>query len=165
MKERNWFAVYTKSRYEKKVEIELTEQGYIAYLPLIKTLRQWSDRKKMVEVPLISSYVFVNVTLKESLEIMDIAGVVGYVKFEGKPARIRDSHIETLRKAIEGDMSIEISHEEIKPGQKVRIINGPLKGSEGEYFETKRKHNFIINMSNIGFSLKVEVNAGDVILL
>lgn len=137
--------------------------GYQVYLPLVKTLRQWSDRKKWVEVPLISSYVFVNISKCEYYNILNTPGVICYVTFEGKAAKIHDSQMEALRIAVEGNMPIELFTEKQKAGQKVKIIAGPMKGAEGEYVATKHKTNLIINMSQIGFSLKVEIHANHVV--
>ena len=163
MEKRNWYAVYTRSRSEKKVAEYMLDEGYNAYLPLIKTLRQWSDRKKKVEIPLISSYVFVNVSEREYYDVLNIEGAVCYVTFEGKAAPIRNSEIEALKMAVDGNMNIELVNEVIKTGQKVKVITGPMKGAEGEYLETVHKTNFIICMSNINFTLKVEINASDII--
>ncbi|MBI9066062.1 MAG: UpxY family transcription antiterminator [Salinivirgaceae bacterium] len=165
MQEKTWYAIYTKSRAEKKVKELMEERGYEVYLPLIKTLRQWTDRKKMVEVPLISSYIFVCVSELEYYDILNTPGAVAYVTFEGKAAPIRGSQIETMRKAVDGKQNITLVNELLSKGQKVKIVSGPLKGSEGEYIETKHKCNFVINLSHIGFSLFVEVNAENVIKL
>lgn len=165
MLKKTWYALYVRSRWEKKCAQQIEENGYTVYLPLIKTLRQWSDRKKMVEIPLISSYVFVNVNEKEYYNILETPGVVSYVTFEGKAAPIRESQIDIMRNAIEGNLKIEAVDRILKSGQKVKIISGPLKGNEGEYIETAHKSNFIISLSNIGFSLTVEINADDVIKL
>ena len=163
MKKKTWYALYTKSRHERKVTDELEKKGITAYLPLIRTLRQWSDRKKKVEIPLISSYVFVNVNNKEYYDVLSIYGAVCYVTFEGKAAPIRASQIEVLKKAVDGNMSVERVDKCLKKGQKVKIISGPLKGCTGEYVKTKKKSNFVINMDNVGLIFKVEINADDVI--
>lgn len=164
MQNKTWYALYIRSRWEKKSAQLMQNSGYVVYLPLIKTLRQWSDRKKMVEIPLISSYVFVNVSEKEYYDILNTPGVVGYVTFEGKAAPIRDSQIEAMKSAIEGNLKVQ-AVDKVKVGQKVRIISGPLKGAEGEFVELVHKTNFIINLNNIGFSLAVEINAEDVVKL
>jgi transcription antitermination factor NusG len=163
MEIRNWYAIYTRSRSEKKTAELMKQCGYQVYLPLIKTLRQWSDRKKWVEIPLISSYIFVNVSLREYYAILDTPGVVCYVTFEGKAAPIRNSDIEALKMAINKNIPIKLIAKPLKKGQKVKIIDGPMKGAEGEYVESRHKTNFIINLSQIGFSLKLEINANDVV--
>jgi transcription antitermination factor NusG len=163
MEKRNWYAIYTRSRSEKKTAEAMQNNGYHVYLPLIKTLRQWSDRKKWVEIPLISSYIFVNVTEREYYAILDTPGVVCYVTFEGKAAPIRNSDIEALKMAINKNIPIELIAKPLKKGQKVKIIAGPMKGAEGEYVSTNHKTNFIINIRQIGFLLKVEIHDNHVV--
>lgn len=158
-----WYALYTRSRWEKRCAELIKANGYQVYLPLIKTLRQWSDRKKKVEIPLISGYVFVNISESEYYKILETPGIVCYVTFEGKAAPIRSSQIEAIKMAIDGGLKMEHTNKYLSPGQKVKIISGPMKNMEGEYEETVNKSNFIINLNNIGFSLKVEINALDVI--
>jgi transcriptional antiterminator RfaH len=163
MEQKIWYAIYTRSRGEKKVAEVLKNDGFEVYLPTVKTLREWSDRKKMVEVPLISSYVFIKVSEKEYYNVLNASGAVRYVTFEGKAAPIRESQMLAMRMAVEGNAPIELISKRLKPGQPVKIIAGPMKGAEGEYLETKHKHNFIINLNHIGFSLKIEINANDVV--
>ena len=85
MVKKHWYAVYVRSRNEKKVYELIKEKDIETYLPLVKTLRQWSDRKKMVEVPLFNSYVFVYVDLLEHFKVRQVPGIVNFVCFEGKP--------------------------------------------------------------------------------
>lgn len=159
----SWFAVYTKGRSEKKVKELFERQGYTAYLPLIKVLRQWSDRKKMVEQPLIPSYVFVKATESIYYKILETPGVVRYVTFNGKAAPIPESQIFALQCAIDKNLKIEISTESIASGEQVKVINGPLKGIFGEMVGSVHKRNFLIRISHIGYSLLVEIDAADVI--
>ena len=163
MIEKTWYAIYTRSRWEKKSAKLMEDSGYMVYLPLVKTLKQWSDRKKRVEIPLISGYVFVKVSEGDYYKILETPGVVCYVTFEGKAAPIRDSQIDAMRNAIEGNLKVEAVDDILETGQKVKIISGPMKGAEGEYVKIAHKTNFIINLSSIGFSLKVEINADDVV--
>lgn len=165
MVKKTWYALYVRSRWEKKSAQWMTERGYTVYLPLVKTLKQWSDRKKKVEIPLISSYVFIKVSEKEYYKILETPGVVSYVTFEGKAAPIRDSQIDMMRNAIEGNLCIEAVGTALEKGQRVKVISGPMKGAEGEFVKVAHKTNFIINMNSIGFSLKVELNADDVVKL
>jgi transcriptional antiterminator RfaH len=158
-----WYAVYTRSRQEKKVAGWMQKNGYTVYLPLIKTMRQWSDRKQKVEIPLISSYVFVHVGERDYYSILNTPGAVGYVTFEGKAAPIPEKQITAMKTAIDCNVDIEVTTDTIEPGEMVKVIAGPLKGTEGEMIGTVHKRNFLIRLSNIGFSLKAEVNAADVV--
>jgi len=162
MKERKWYAVYTRSRHEKKVADEIDRNGYAVYLPLVKTLRQWSDRKKKVEVPLISSYVFVYASEKERYYILNTTGVSGFVMFEGKAAAIPEKQIQAMKLAIDSNLEIEVSKEVFVAGEQVKVINGLMKGAEGELIRKAHKFKLLIRVNNIGYSLMVEIRASDV---
>src|SRR6478752_682736 len=86
---KTWHAIYVKSRTEKKVGELLSERGIDNYVPLVKTMRQWSDRKKLVEFPLLNGYVFVSIAPIESEKVLQTRGVVNFVRSEGKTATIR----------------------------------------------------------------------------
>lgn len=165
MEQQTWYAIYTKSRTEIRVAEQMKGNGFTVYLPMVKTLRQWSDRKKKVEIPLIRSYVFVKVSEREYYDILNTPGVVRYVTFDGKAAPIPEKQILALQMAVANEADIEISTEPMAPGQPVKIISGPLKGAEGEYIFGKGKRNFVIRLNQIGYALKVEVHANDVIKL
>ena len=125
-----WFALYTKARNEKKVAERLQQLGMEAYCPMVTQMKQWSDRKKKVEVPLLSSYVFINITERERASVFEVPGVVRYLYWLGKPAIIKDIEICALKEGLKGTQtSVEI--EGIQPGDTIAIINGPFQGKEG----------------------------------
>ncbi|HBN04651.1 MAG TPA: antitermination protein NusG, partial [Bacteroidales bacterium] len=94
---KRWFALYVQPRKEKVVEKELLKIGYEVYLPLKQELRQWKDRKKLIEVPLIPSYVFMNINEREMWDIVRINGCVKFIWFNGKPCPIPDSQIDSIK--------------------------------------------------------------------
>jgi len=125
-----WYAVYTRPKNEKKVTEQLVKLGIEVYCPLVTQVKQWSDRKKKVETPLISSYVFVNLEEKERDKVFEAFGVVRYLFWLGKPAVIRDEEIFLLKDSLKEVIStFEIS--EIKPGDVMNISRGPFQGKEG----------------------------------
>lgn len=124
---RNWFALYVNVRHEKKVMQKLLEKGMEAYVPIIKQMRQWSDRKKMVEVPLFTGYVFVCLQSNEMDKPRWVEGVINYLRFEGKPAIIRNEEIEGLKYFVENGFSIVNYEQTLKPGQKVQIALAQFK--------------------------------------
>src|SRR5436190_8702342 len=128
--EKVWHAVYVKSRTEKKVGLTLSEQGLENYVPLVKTMRQWSDRKKMVELPLLHGYVFVNISGKEMEAVQQTKGVVSFVRSEKKIATIRQSEIDRLKQLVDLGYQMEITAigREYHEGDKVKIVAGVLKG-------------------------------------
>ncbi len=125
-----WYAVYTRPKNEKKVTDQLVKLGIEVYCPLVTQVKQWSDRKKKVETPLISSYVFVNLEEKDRDKVFEAFGVVRYLFWLGKPAIIRDEEIYLLKDSLKEVIStFEIS--EIKPGDVLNISRGPFQGKEG----------------------------------
>jgi transcription antitermination factor NusG len=154
----HWHALYTRPRWEKKVQRELEQQGYIHYLPLVLKEKQWTDRKKKVEEPLIKSYIFVKVSEKEYYDVLNVDGAVTYVSFEGKAANIPEWQIEAVRKTIDNMLPFELTGEKLQPGEHVKIKEGNLKGLEGEILRIKGKSKLVIRIESVGYSLVVEMD-------
>lgn len=154
---KQWHALYTRSRAEKKVLKEFQYLGIESYLPLRKTLKQWSDRKKKVDEPIIKSYIFVRVEEDLRHQVFQADGVVNYVYFEGKPAIIRDKDIKAFQQLIEKNIDFDITTEHLRKGQKVKITYGELRNIEGEITEILGKKQIAINIDQIGYSLIVKV--------
>lgn len=132
-----WHAIYTRPKNEKKVSDQLSKLGIEAYCPMVTQMKQWSDRKKKVESPLISSYVFVNVTEKERSKVFEVHGIVRYLYWLGKPAIIQDHEINALKESLKGILtSIEVQG--IKPGDSLTIPKGPFQGKEGIVSEVEK---------------------------
>ena len=155
---KHWYAIYTRPRAEKPVYKRLAEAGITVFLPLHKTLRQWSDRKKMVEVPLFSSYIFVEVDESDYDTVLKTYGVVKYISFEGKAASIPQKQIDNLKLIIDSEADIEVSQEHLKPGQKVEVTHGALKGLCGELLKTTKKHRFLVRIDTINQNLLVSIS-------
>jgi len=155
---KNWYAIYTRSRAEKKVATELQFQEIECFLPLQKKLRQWKDRKKWVETPLLPGYCFVHVNRKEYDRVLQTDNVVCYITFEGKAAVVREEQIEGLKILLkQNEFEVEITAETFEPGKKVEIVKGPLVGLQGELYETRGKHKFLIRIEQIDKSFAIEV--------
>jgi transcription antitermination factor NusG len=153
----NWYAIRVKSRAEKKVNAELIEQGIESFLPLHKKLRIWSDRKKWVEMPLISGYVFVYISRKEYEIVLRTYNVVCYIYFNGKAAIIRDNDILILKRMLgQSELELEVTIENLKPGQLVEIISGPLCGVIGELIDFKGKNKVALRIPPLGYTVMVE---------
>ena len=155
-----WYAVYVRSRNEKKVEQRLTDNHIENYLPLMKTLRQWKDRKKMVEVPLFNSYVFVFVTPKQFHAVLKTEGVVNFIKLDGKPNFIPEDQIISLKLLLESSENFEISTDIIEPGESVEVIKGVLKGFRGMLIKYKGKRKAQLKIEAINQSLIVDISPG-----
>lgn len=159
IQEFNWYAIYTRSKGEKVAAKLLKDQGFEVYLPLERKLRQWSDRKKWVEVPYINSYVFVKVSEKEYYNVLNTQNVVRYVTFEGKAASIPDWQIEAMKKFISSDTPVTFSAHRFKKGEIVQIESGILMGQQGEVVrDTDGKKKIIIRIGKMGVSMLVHVD-------
>jgi transcription antitermination factor NusG len=154
----HWYAVYTKPRHEKKVVENLNIQNIEVYAPLVKKCRQWSDRKKWVEEPLIKGYVFVHICPENSLYVLETPGVVRFVMFSGEYAVIPDFQIIALQKTIESKYPIQPT-QYLKIGEYVEVINGPLKGIIGKVQRAEGKTKFVISLDTIQSSFSVEIDS------
>lgn len=159
-----WHAVYVKSRTEKKAQSELQEKQIETFLPLQRKLRQWSDRKKWVEMPLISGYLFVRASRREYDSVLQSNYVVSYVRFEGKAAIVPDCQIDYLKMMLkQSNLEIEVTHEKLKPGQMVEVVAGPLIGLKGKLQKIKGKSKVAIELEQLGCAALVEILADDII--
>ena len=159
--ERFWHALYVRSRAEKKVLSQLEENGFNAYLPLITQLKSWSDRKKKVEEPLFKSYVFVYSNEKEYIPILNVYGVIKFVCFERKAVVVPENQILAIKKFVSdydrGEEFKMLNNEELKMGQMVRIINGPMKGLTGRLETIRNKRHLIVYIDVVGQSIPVHI--------
>ena len=131
MDSKYWYAIYVRSRQEKKVHQLLQEKGIVSSLPLIKTIRIWSDRKKKVEVPLFKGYIFVYIDIqKDKYNILQIDGVVKFINVNKVPSQVPNQQMHWLNIMVEASDSIQLE-KNIPIGEKVRVIMGPFKGIEG----------------------------------
>ena len=126
-----WHVLYTKPRNEKKVVERLSSKGFDMYCPLMKTLRQWSDRKKKVQVPMFPSYIFANVTAADRYLLLQDPGILNFVFWLGKPAIVRDTEMEAIQKIAESGEDIHVAGSGFEKGQFVQIPEGPFKGLTG----------------------------------
>jgi len=155
---KQWFAIYVKSRSEKKTWQNLTQKGIETYLPVQKKLRQWSDRKKLVEMPLLPGYLFVHITRKEYDATLQTDHVICYVTLNGKASPVREEEINTLKQLLQQEeIQVELTREDLEPGQQVEVIAGPLMGMKGELIRLKGKKMVGIRIQQIQYTISVEV--------
>lgn len=154
-----WYPVYTHPRSEKKAYAALIGKGIEAYLPLQRRLKQWSDRKKWVEEPLIKSYLFVRITDHTQGEILMTKGIARFIYFSGKIAAMPDVQINELKLLMASSLELEISEENLQPGEKIKIKAGPLKGITGEIISYRSQKQLLIRLENLGCSIIVNVAA------
>lgn len=156
----NWYAIYVNSRAEKKVAETLLSKQIEAYLPLVKTMKQWSDRKKMVELPLLNGYVFVKIDLKDKDKVAQTKGVVNFVRHCGEIAKIREQEIYQLKQLV--DLGYHLESYGIKKiykeGDKVKITSGALKNIEGFVTDSKEGRFIEVVLDSIDQVIKVKLS-------
>lgn len=154
----DWFALYTRSRNEKKVHTQLMLRGIESFLPMQKTLKQWSDRKKWVEEPMIRSYVFVRITEREYFDVLNTPGAVRFVFFEGKAAVIPDWQIKAIQHILTSGEEVEVTDQHLEAGDKVLITRGPFRDIPGELIEFKGSRKVLLRIDHIGHSLLLTIS-------
>lgn len=155
---KNWYAIFTKPRSEKKVFERLQTAGFEAYLPLIKTVRQWSDRKKTVELPLISSYVFVFIEAKNLNTTLPTPGVVNVLKHLGKPAVIREDEINNLKILTSSDENLSFADSiEVSKGDAVEVVKGPFMGLIATCINTSTSYRVVVKIDSLGTCFNVNI--------
>ena len=155
-----WYAVYTRSRSEKRIAERLMKNGIEAYVPLQKVLHQWSDRKKWVEEPLIRSYVFVRILPDQYYDVLNTPGAVRYIFFSGKPATIPDRQIDLLKLIIGQNVDAIQIPNTIQPGTLVKVISGPLSGLVGEMIHPAGKHNVVVRIDHLDHAISLTISPG-----
>jgi len=161
-----WYAAYTDSRAEKKVCLELVKKDIECYLPIKVEKKQWSDRVKIVENPLIRGYIFVKVSNREYYDVLITHGVRRYVCFEGNPTAIPENQINDLKLFIERlNTEVEVTSERISKGTFVKIVSGPLLGVCGEVVEIRGKRSIVLRFNDLGFCVHTDLGANEVELI
>jgi transcription antitermination factor NusG len=132
---KNWYAVYTLPRWEKKIARKLEERGIEVYCPLNRVERQWSDRKKTVQEPLFKGYVFVQVEEKEKWDVKATHGILNYVYWNGKPGIIRHEEIETIKRFLNQFTDVQVEEYKLDVATRVKVRAGVLMDYEGTIIE------------------------------
>ena len=136
---RKWYAIYTRPRWEKKVNTLLVQKGVESYCPLNKVKRRWSDRLKTVEEPLFKSYVFVKCGDGEKTIVRMTSGVINFVYWNKKPAIVKEREIQTIKRFLDEHENIQVFAKEIKLNDRVRVTSGLLMDQEGKVLDLRRK--------------------------
>jgi transcription antitermination factor NusG len=156
-----WYAVYTRSRWEKKVSEILNKKGIVNYCPLNRVLRQWSDRKKVVHEPLFTSYVFVYINEKEQTQLRQTPGIINFVYWLKKPAVIRDVEIDMIRRFLHEHEHVQLEKTSVNVNDMVRVIGGPLMEQEGQVIAVKNKTIRLV-LPSLGYMMSAEVETANV---
>jgi len=158
-----WFALQTRARHEKVVAQRLSDKGVTSFLPLVRQEHRWSDRRKTVEVPLFSCYLFVKLAPcnNEHLRVLTVDGGLKFVGNQGLGTPIPDDQIVTIRTLVEEQLPY-CSHPFLKIGQRVRIRSGALNGVEGILVSRSGERSLVISLDAIQRSLAVRIEGYDV---
>jgi len=159
----NWYALLTRARHEKAVAGKLRECGVATFLPLISEVRRWSDRRKAIEFPLFSCYVFARLTSSNEgrLTALQLNGVFNIVGVRGEGTPIPDEQIDAVRRLVEERLPWH-AHPFLKIGQRVRVRSGALQGVEGILVSRSGESTLVISLDAIQRSLAVRIEGYDV---
>ncbi|MDZ7265551.1 MAG: UpxY family transcription antiterminator [candidate division KSB1 bacterium] len=157
----HWYAVSTRARHEKKVFQQLLQKGVTSFLPLQTFHRRWSDRYKTIQEPLFSCYVFVKIALQDRLPVLQTDGVVRLVAFNNVPATIPESQIAAIRTILETKQTIEKT-DYLIPGQRIQVIQGPLKGIRGILAQIKNQYRLVVRLDSIMQAIAVDIDCRDI---
>jgi len=154
----NWYAIRTRSRHEKLVERQLQRQGIDAFSPVISQIRQWSDRRKVVELPLFAGYAFVRIadSPEQRIRVLRTQGVVELVGAQGQGIPIPGDQIDAVLAVVKGNLPF-IQHVFLKVGQRIRVRGGALDGVEGILVAQNGSRNLVISVEPIQRSLSISI--------
>jgi transcription antitermination factor NusG len=138
----------------------LEERRVESFLSLHRSWHRWKDRRQLVELPLFPSYVFVYMTLRERLRVLELPGVAALVTFQGRPP-LPELEIEALRRGLEHEIYAE-PHPFLRVGHRVRVRGGSLAGTEGVLLRKKDKLRMVISLEVLMRSIAVEVDVADI---
>jgi len=153
----NWFVLVTRSRHEKKCEQLLQKKGFEVFLPLQKVMREWSDRKKEIEVPLFSGYLFIRFDNSMRIDVLNTPGIVCFVRYNQQDAVIPESQIQAINIALQNVKNIEVVDQGFAQGQEILIQSGPFKGQFGQIIQYKSKRKILVSIDAIGKALIIEI--------
>jgi transcription antitermination factor NusG len=164
--ESSWYAVHTMARHEKRIAAQFEEKRVCTFLPLLRQIHKWSDRRSVVEVPMFSCYAFVRIaqTTEERLKILRTPGVLGFVGNERQGTPIPDEQVESLRTALNENVPC-FPHAFIRAGRRVRIRGGSLDGVEGILVRQGADQSLVVTVEVLHRSVAIRVEGYDIELI
>ncbi len=156
--EARWFAVYTRYKREKQVRKRLEEQGIECYLPLQRLVREYTRKRKQVELPLISCYIFTKIRKAEYVPVLETEDVVQFLHFSRNLIAIPNQEIQVLRHIVGEQVELEARPITFQPGALVEITQGRLIGLRGKLIEKQGTHNFLVELNTMGYGLHLQVD-------
>ena len=164
--DKNWYVIQTKPRNEKKVLEQIEKKEIEVYLPLMQTVRIWSDRKKKIYVPLFPGYIFVHGDEPERHRaISKTYGAIRYVMFQKRPAVVSKGEIENIKLSLQAPEKISIEDRQIMQGDLVEITGGLFKGLTGYIIELRGNYKIIVNIIELNTTFSVQLSSSEVKLV
>lgn len=156
---KKWHVFYTKSRQEKKSREFLMKRGLEVFLPLQKVMRQWSDRKKKIEIPLFNSYIFVSVSEDKIADVLQAPGIAWNIRYNDKPAVLRQEELMIIERFLSSGFFLEInSTPSLEAGDVVQVIDGALKGLRGNVIHSSAGDKFSVLLESIQQNIIISVD-------
>ncbi len=159
-----WYAAYTSARHEKRVAEHLRQREVECFLPLYETIHRWNNGRHRVQLPLFPGYVFVRICLRDKLRVLQAPGLAQLVSFNGAPAPLPETEIDTLRNALSAGVFAQ-PYRYLTVGSRVEICRGPLQGLRGILLRHQGQFRVVLSVEMILRSIIVEIDAGDVLTL
>lgn len=159
--EENWYAIYTWSRHEKRVAEQLQQRNLAGFLPIYREMHRWKDRRKLVDLALFPSYVFVHLALKDRLRVLEIPGVVHLVSSRGKPTPLSAEEIQRFQAGLDAGIRME-PHPYLQVGRRVRVRGGAMAGMEGILLRRKEGLRLVVSIEILMRSVAVEIDEADI---
>ena len=159
-----WYALSVKHQHERRAEIALGWKGFEALAPTYRARRQWSDRSKNLDLPLFSGYVFCRFDFAERIPVLDTPGVARIVGFGNAPAPVADEEIAAIKMVAASRLPVR-PWPHLKPGDRVRIESGPLRGVEGVLLKEKESLRLVLGVELLQRSIAVELEPESVVPL
>jgi len=158
-----WYAIQTRCRFEKKAATQLENKEIEVFLPLVKQVHRWSDRRQIIEAPLFPGYGFVRLANSPAcqLRVLQTVGVIGFVMSNGGPVPIPEQQIDDVRLLLANEIACK-AYPFLKAGQRVRIRGGCLDGLEGILISENKDHSLVISIESIQRSLAIRIDGYDV---
>lgn len=156
--EKKWFAVYTRYNCEKNVSENFTKKGIENYVPLLKYTRVYTRKRKQVELPLISCYVFVHITKEEYVKVLQTPHVISFLKIRGALISIPQKEIDIMRWVVGEELVEKVHNGKMEKGTKVEIVSGNLTGIKGTVVKRKSKKYVQVALESLGYTLEINVS-------
>ena len=161
-----WYAVYTRSNFEKRVAAELAAKSVEHYLPVVPQLHQWKDRRKWIDVPVFAGYVFARFcdSLQTRLQVLRTAGAVRILGQAERIEPVPEAEIESIQRLLKANVPC-CAHPFLREGAWVQVKRGPLRGLEGLLVRLKSKTRLVLSVTLLSQSVATEIDISDVEVL